>query len=633
MLRSIAHASFYFTIPPFLLLKPIPRITCGSSLPCSLTKRRSFRRAIFSGSMSDVLNIFGPLDSFLSPGAIMYVNLLRKFIRSKNFQMAGVALVHLVKLGFISDLFVSNIILDLYAKAGFLDDSVKLFDEMPHKDLISWCTLISCHVNHGFDMEAYRLFRTLLRSGLKPNHFVMSSVLKACSAAGILELGLLVHGLVTKRGFGFDSFVEVGLVGMYAKCGSLNDALKVFYEIPVKSTISWNAVISSCVHNEYLIEAAQMCLEMCRIGLLMDLVTLRIVMRVASALEILDFCKFVHVYSLKVGLETDCFVVAELVKFLTKLGEVAYMSQLCMEVKRPDVSLYALLISGFLLHGCRAEAIKLAEKLLVSSVKPQGGVWINILNICVFKEEGNQIHSLILKTGYLSYTYVGNAMISMYIRCGEMIEAYGIFLSMVEHDAVTWTTIMSGLTHNLYFRKALETFMDFRKTQIQLDEHCISTVVNACTGLQAIDEGRQIHTLALKQGLDFSNFTRASIIHMYAKCLHIGSAARLFSYVSSNCDLILTNVMLAGYCWNSLPLKAFELFKKEYQSGLIPDQFSLSTMLGACADMRSMIAGKLIHCHAVKAGFDFSDTVIQNAIVNMYVKSGNSRCKFYCSTR
>ncbi|KAI0515522.1 hypothetical protein KFK09_008187 [Dendrobium nobile] len=637
MLRSIVHASFSFcTNPPFCLLKPIVRIRCGSLPQFSLMKIHSFRGAISNtGSMADVLEIIGPLDNFLSSEAIIYVALLRKCIRCKSFLMGRLALAHLVKLGFKSELFISNILLDVCSKAGFLDDGAKLFDEMPQRDIISWCTIISGYVSHGFDMEAFGLFKRMLESGLMPNHFVMSSVLKACSAAGILELGVLVHCLATKCGFGFDRFVEVGLVSMYTKCGSLNDALKLFYDIPVKTSISWNAIVSGCIQNGYLIEAVQMCLEMCRIGFRMDLVTLRIVMSAGSALEIFEFCKSLHVYSIKIGLDTDCFLIAEFVRLLAKLGEVVYMSELSNMVKRPDMSLYALLISGYHVHGCREEAVWLVKELFVLGMKPKEGGWISILNICASMEEGMQIHALILKSSYLSSISVGNALISMYIRCGEMIEACETFLKMEEYDAVTWTTIMTGLTHNLHYKEALETFQDFRKTELQPDEHCVATIINACTGLQAIDEGIQIHALAVKQGLEFCSFVSASILHMYTKCGYIGSAERLFSHASSTCDLILTNIMLAGYCWNSLPLTAFELFKGEYQSGLIPDQFSISTMLGACADVRSLIVGKQIHCHVAKIGFEFSDSVIQNAIVNMYAKSGNiaSACKFYYSMR
>ncbi|KAG0485808.1 hypothetical protein HPP92_009887 [Vanilla planifolia] len=156
----------------------------------------------------------------------------------------------------------------MYAKAGLVDCSAKVFDEMAHGDQFSWCGLISGHVRHGFDLEAYGLFRRMIEMGHKPKHFVLSSVLKACSASGILELGVLVHSFALKSGLDFDRFVEVGLVSMYAKCGALDDAVKVFYEIPIKNSVSWNtiisgnALISMCIRNGELEEAYEIFLEM-----------------------------------------------------------------------------------------------------------------------------------------------------------------------------------------------------------------------------------------------------------------------------------------------------------------------------------------------------------------------------------
>jgi len=475
----------------------------------------------------------------------------------------------------------------------------------------------------------------MYQSGLKPNHFLISSALKGCSLSGILYLGILIHGVVIKSGLGFDRFVEIGLVGMYAKCGSLDDALKTFYEIPVKSLVAWNAMISGYVMNGLFMEAAELCLEMCQVGFLMDLVTLRIVSSAASVLEMFEFCKCLHVYSIKIGLDADSFMVAEFVRLLTKLGEVNYMGKLFSAVKKPDASLYSLLISEYQFHGHRVEAVKLAEELLVLDRSPKQGALVTVLNLCRCLVEGRQIHSHILKTGHFSYLPVGNALISMYIRFEELVDANSVFHRMPEHDVVSWTAIMAGLVHNLQFKEAFEAFHAFRKTGIQLDQHSVVTVTTACTGLLDIDKGKQIHALALKLGFESSDFMNASMLHMYAKCGYIDSASRLFSCSSLSQNLIFTNIMLAGYCWNSQPLKALELFSREYQSGLIPDEFSYSTILGACADIRSKGVGEEIHCCIVKSGFEFSDVIVGNAIISLYVRCGciSSACKFFHSMK
>ncbi|WOL20445.1 pentatricopeptide repeat-containing protein [Canna indica] len=493
------------------------RSTSRTSSLCPATNGCGRPICTTAGRVSDLLEILAPLDrAFRSDShAKLYVNSLRKCLQSGDYRMVASLHARLITRGFDSDLLLSNVLMDMYAKIGLMGCCAKLFDEMTERDVFSWCTLISGFVRNGSSLEAYCSFREMLRAGWKPNHFVMSSVLNACSASGILEPGLLVHGMVIKNRLGFDRFVEVGLVNVYAKCGDLDSALKLFYEIPVKTPVSWNAMISGYFSNGFLVQAVDLCRVMCRVGFIMDSVTLRVVTAAASAMQILELCQNLHVYSMKIGLDTDSFVVAELVKLLTELGDVDYIRKLHRKIKRADVCLCSLLISGYHLHGFKEEAVSLAEELLKLNSSLTEGALVSVLNLCFYKAEGTQVHTIFLKAGYLSCLSVGNALISMYVRLGDMVNAKQAFDNMQVHDIISWTTIMAGLVQNFQFMDAIEIFYAFKKTGIHFDQHFLVTVINACIGLQDIIKGNQIHCLALKLGFGFSDFISASVTNMF----------------------------------------------------------------------------------------------------------------------
>ncbi|KAM0932427.1 putative tetratricopeptide-like helical domain superfamily [Dioscorea sansibarensis] len=634
MFRSILNASITTFVYPSLSHVKRRRFTNPRVLPpFTLHNYRICGSSSGNhGTMIDVFRILGPLDClFPSSDPNPYVTLIRRCIKTRNFVLGGFVHSQLIKLGLEKELLVSNVLLDLYAKLGLLDCGVKLFDEMPDRDLISWCTLISGCVAHGFELEGYGLFGRMLKNGVRPNHFVISSVLKGCAVSGVLRIGVLVHGLVIKGGLGFDRFVEIALVGVYAKCGSLDDALKVFYEIPVKSPVSWNAMISGFVWNGFLVEAAEMCQEMCRIGFVMDLVTLRVIASVGSSLEMLDFCKNLHAYSIKVGLDKDSYIVAELVRLFCKIGEVADLRKLFDRVKKPDASLFSLLISGYHFHSYWAEAIELAKKFLMLGLDTDQGAIVSIINICQSKEEMVPVHAWIVKAGHLAYLSIGNALISSYAKFGVMVDAGTVFYEMPARDVVSWTAIMTGLVKNARFREALECFRGCWESGQDLDQYSIVTTINACTGLRAMEKGRQIHALALKLGVEFSSFMVASLLHLYAKCGHMDTASKLFNSTSFRQDLIQTNIMLAGYYWNSQPKRCLDLFSRLYRSGLVPDKFSFSTVLNACAASKSLEMGEQLHCCIMKSGYEFSDIIIGNAIIHLYAKSGrmDSACRFF----
>ncbi|KAK1699475.1 hypothetical protein QYE76_016172 [Lolium multiflorum] len=625
---------------PLLLLhsalssKPTPSRLLSSAAATATTGRTVARGGGANGTVSAVLEIVGPIELlFPSSEARLYVRLLRRCALAAG--AAGAVHGHVLKRGFAPDTLVSNVLMDTYAKGGSLAACRHLFDEMLHRDVASWCTVISAHATRGLWVEAIGVFKGLLSSEVKPNRFVISSVLNTCARSGVLELGLMVHGLVIKSGLGVDRFVEVGFVDMYAKCGNVGCSLRFFSEIPVKSSVAWNAMISGFVQNGCVVEAAELCRDMHRVGIAMDVVSLRLAASVAATLEMFELCRNIHVYALKVGLGRDCFVVSELVKSAGRVGDTQYIGELVAAVRRREASLYALALAGYHSNGCQDEAVKLAEHLLSSGLSLREGDVVTVLDVCHIEEEVQQVHAYTLKSGSFSYINVRNALISVYSELGSLVHAEAIFRTAHSRDVVSWAAIMAGCAKNLQFEKAFGYFGGLRNSGAPLDQHCIATITNICTGLQDIDKGQQIHTLALKIGILDVDFISASLVNMYAKCYHMDCAAELFSHTLFPRNLVVTNAMLTGYCWNFLPEKALLLFCSEYHSGLRPDHFTCSTVLRACADIGAKEAGEQIHGYLIKNGSEYIDVIVGNAIIDLYVKCGHiaSACRFFHSMR
>ncbi|RCV16792.1 hypothetical protein SETIT_3G166300v2 [Setaria italica] len=638
MLRSLSLLLLHSSLPS----RPTPSRLLSSAAAAAATTATSVSASgalngRAHGTVSAVLEIVGPIELlFPASEAHLYVRIVRRCARDALAAGAAAAHAHVVKRGFASDVLVSNVLLDAYAKGGSLTAGRQLFDEMAHRDVVSWCTIIAAHANRGLVVEAIEIFKELLSSDqVKPNRFVISSVLNACARSGVMELGLMVHGLVVKSGLGVDRFVEVGFVDMYAKCGNVGDAFRLFNKIPVKSSVAWNAMISGFVENSCFIEAAELFQDMHRVGMAMDVVTLRVVAGVAAVLGTFNLSRNIHVYALKVGLGVDCFVVCELIKSAGRVGETQYIGKLVAAVRRPDVSLYSLAISSYHSNGCRDEAVKLAEVFLSSGLNLREGDMVTVLNICQIEEEVQQMHAFTLKTGRFCYTNVCNALMSVYSELGSLLCAESIFKTMQSPDIVSWAGVMAGCVKNLQYERACSYFRELSDAGAPLDQHCIATVINACTSLQDLDKGMQIHSLALKLGLLLADFVSASLVNMYAKCHSIEGAVELFSHALFPRNLVVTNAMLSGYSRNFMPEKALLLFYREYQFGLCPDQFTLSIVLGACSDIGAKKAGEQIHGYLVKYGSGYLDVIIGNAIIDFYVKCGciASACRFFHSMK
>ncbi|XP_068666709.1 putative pentatricopeptide repeat-containing protein At5g13230, mitochondrial [Aristolochia californica] len=179
------------------------------------------------------------------PNDYSFSSVLQAIANAKNLEWGRQAHAHLVKVGFDSDIYVANALIDVYAKCGKLDESIQLFFELDKKNEVTWNTLIVGYVQLGYWEEAMRSFCDMLDAQVPASQVTYSAILRACASSAVLEQGTLIHSLVSKTVFCNDTTVCNALIDMYAKCGAIKDARKVFDTMEELDLVSWNAIISA----------------------------------------------------------------------------------------------------------------------------------------------------------------------------------------------------------------------------------------------------------------------------------------------------------------------------------------------------------------------------------------------------
>ncbi|KAL6217512.1 hypothetical protein ACLB2K_010729 [Fragaria x ananassa] len=136
-----------------------------------------------------------------------------------------------------------NTMIDGYARLGDVESAGMLFDQMPARDLISWTAMINCYCQNKRFGEALAVFDEMSINGVSPDAVTMSTVVSACAHLGALDLGKEIHYYVMRNGFDLDVYIGSALIDMYAKCGALDKALVVFFNLREKNLFCWNSVI------------------------------------------------------------------------------------------------------------------------------------------------------------------------------------------------------------------------------------------------------------------------------------------------------------------------------------------------------------------------------------------------------
>ncbi|KAF9622460.1 hypothetical protein IFM89_031666 [Coptis chinensis] len=192
-----------------------------------------------------------------------------------HFQIGREVHSLVVKLGLDSDIFVENSLVNMYGSCGEVDIALKVFEEMDERDLVSWSSIIACLVDHGFNDEALGLFREMqLFTSIRPDEVTMVSVITAVSSLGSVELGRWAHFFIYRNGLDVTVSLGTSLINMYSRCGSIDEAVLVFYGMPKRNVITWTALINGLAVHGRSRESLRLFYEMGKSGLRPDYTTL-----------------------------------------------------------------------------------------------------------------------------------------------------------------------------------------------------------------------------------------------------------------------------------------------------------------------------------------------------------------------
>ncbi|KAI3435375.1 uncharacterized protein J3R85_006102, partial [Psidium guajava] len=185
------------------------------------------------------------------------------------------------KMGFLSNAIVASAVIHLFSQCNRLENSVQFFDEVDEWDIALCNSMISSYIFHDCWETALDLFVLVLRKGLKPTEFTLSSVLGAVSL-NLAEQGHQLHSLVVKSGLESDVVLASSLLDMYNGLGLLNSSMKIFLHMVARDLVSWNSMIMGLARNGKVVEALGLFMKLLQVGLPPDRITLYAVLQACT---------------------------------------------------------------------------------------------------------------------------------------------------------------------------------------------------------------------------------------------------------------------------------------------------------------------------------------------------------------
>ncbi|XP_063940898.1 putative pentatricopeptide repeat-containing protein At5g08490 isoform X1 [Daucus carota subsp. sativus] len=166
-----------------------------------------------------------------------------------------IASVHLLKQchGYVvracfDDACVLGTLIDLYSKCGSIGSAHNLFKSAFMKDLVMFTAMVGGYAMHGMGSKALGVYFNMLELGIEPDHVIITTILSACSHAGLLNEGLKIFDSIDKLHRLEPTMEQYGcVVDLLARAGRVNDAYSFVTSMPVEANANiWGALLGAC---------------------------------------------------------------------------------------------------------------------------------------------------------------------------------------------------------------------------------------------------------------------------------------------------------------------------------------------------------------------------------------------------
>ncbi|CAO2829809.1 unnamed protein product [Amaranthus hypochondriacus] len=331
-----------------------------------------------------------------------------------------------------------------------------------------------------------------------------------------------------------------------------------------------------------------------------------------------------HCQIFKKGNCLDLFARNILLNFYLKSDLLSDACKLFDEMPERNTISLVTLIQGLGKAGCFTEALRFFSMLHKEGYELSPFVFTTVLKLFVSMDRpelGWNIHSCIYKLGQDSNAFVGTALIDSYSMCGNVNFARHVFDDILYKDMVSWSGMVAGYVENGYFEEGLELYSEMRVFGFMPNTFTLASGLKASVGLKEVDTGKSIHGCALKIGYEKDQYVGIALLDLYTKFGELNEAEVVFRDMSKK-DVISWSFLISRCAQGDQNSLALDLFYQMRQACVVPNQFTLASMLQACGSMVSLSLGKQIHCIVTKLGLD-SNIFVSNALMDAYAKCGN----------
>ncbi|XP_073099888.1 pentatricopeptide repeat-containing protein At2g03880, mitochondrial-like [Elaeis guineensis] len=308
-------------------------------------------------------------------------SILKSCAMQKDLETGKMIHACIMKLEIKLDAYVISSLIDMYAKCGILEASLRVFEGTKKWTTVPWSAIIAAHCWNGHFLEALRFFRKMQLDQVNANEFTYTSVLLACTALGSLRRGKEIHCHIIRNGYESNVSVVNSLINLYSGLSKPQQALKLCSTI-FEHEISWGSLIKALAEAKDYEIILKLFHRIQRSNGQLDHASACFVLNSCGSAFFLNAGIQAHTYITKKGLVSSPNMSNALIKMYSNCGNLAHAIDVFNQMTERKSASWTSMISANVHNGCPSSALELFMLMIRKGKNPNSNTFVSVLKAC-----------------------------------------------------------------------------------------------------------------------------------------------------------------------------------------------------------------------------------------------------------
>ncbi|TKY73224.1 Pentatricopeptide repeat-containing protein [Spatholobus suberectus] len=355
-------------------------------------------------------------------------------------------------------------VMNFYFKVGLVEEAEVVFGNMVMKDVVTWNLVVSGYVQFGLVGKALEMCHMMREENLRFDCVTLSSLLAVAADTRDVGLGMKAHAYCIKNDFECDVVVSSGIVDMYAKCGRMDCARRVFSCARKKDIVLWNTMLAACAEQGLSGEALKLLFQMQLESVPPNVVSWNSV--------IFGFFK-----NGQVAVARNMF------------------AEMCSSGVVPNLITWTTAMCGLAQNDLGCDAMMVFREMQDVGIRPNSMSITSALTGCTnmaLLKCGRAIHGYVMRHDMSQSLHITTSVMDMYAKCGSLDDAKCVFNMCSTKELPVYNAMISAYASHGQAREALALFKQLEKEGIVPDHITLTSVLSACSHGGLVKEGMEV---------------------------------------------------------------------------------------------------------------------------------------------